>query len=261
MNDRAHPDAGASASSTPKSPEAAEGPEGTEKTRILSGLTHELRTPLGSILMMSELLAENGAGHLDERETRYAQNIHRAVSDLLKLVDQVGEMARLEAGRVKIEHREVDPAALARRIRESHGVTDEGVERDGPRLSVEVAPDAPRTVRSDPAKILEALDLLLESAAKVSRNGEVRVRLAGAGGAGGDGLAITVQDVGPPLAEGEWAALFVPFAAAGPRSSRQFGGSGLGLPLAHSLVTALGGTIAASCTPDGCSYTVIIPTG
>jgi signal transduction histidine kinase len=248
MSDR--PETGSDAPvSTPK------GPDGTEKTRILSGLTHELRTPLGSILMMSELLAENGADHLDARETRYAQNIHRAVSDLLKLVDQVGEMARLEAGRVKIELRELDPATMARRIEESHGPL---AEEEGARLVVEVEPNAPRAIRSDPAKIQEALGLLLESAIKVSRDGEVRVRL---GSAGEGGLAITVHDAGPPMAEDEWAVLFVPFATAGPRSSREFGGSGLGLPLAHSLVTVLGGTIAASCAPEGCSYTVTIPTG
>jgi signal transduction histidine kinase len=209
--------------------------------------------------MMSELLAENGAGNLDERETRYAQNIHKAVSDLLKLVDQVGELARLEAGRVKIEHRAVAPGSLAERVEETYGPL---AEEEGARLVVEVEPSAPRELRSDPAKIHEALGLLLESALKVSRDGEVRVRLAGTGGDAGDGaLAITIHDAGPPLAEDEWAALFVPFAAAGPRSSRQFGGSGLGLPLAHSLVTSLGGTIAASCAPEGCSYTVTIPAG
>lgn len=242
-----------SETSTPKG--TPKGPEGTEKTRILSGLTHELRTPLGSILMMSELLAENGSGNLDEREIRYAQNIHRAVSDLLELVDQVGEMARFEAGRVKTESRDVEPATVVRRLEEEHSERNE----DGiGRLEAEVAPDAPASLRSDPAKLQRTLGLLVESARKVSRDGTVRVRL---GGAADGGLQVTVQDSGPPLTEEEAEALFLPFAAAGPRSSRQFGGSGLGLPLAQALAASLGGTLGATCTPEGCCYTLTIPQG
>ena len=235
---------------------------GTEKTRILSGLTHELRTPLGSILMMSELLADNGAGHLDERETRYAQNIHRAAADLLELIDQLGEISRIEAGRVHLGERALVPAQLGRHLEERYGAHAADAEI---RLAVEIAPDAPASVATDGEKVARIVELLIDSAFKVSRGGRVAVEMAppegGAVLASGASAAleIRVQDSGPPLEGAEREGLFVPFGTAGARSSRQFGGSGLGLPLAHALAELLESSLTATATPDGCRYTLRLP--
>jgi len=234
-------------------PESSRQKQGTEKTRVLSGLTHELRTPLGSILMMSELLAENGASHLDEREIRYAQNIHRAAADLLELIDQLGELSRIEAGRVHLAERELVPAELGRRLEERFGVHAADAEI---RLAVEIAPGTPEAVPTDGEKVARILELLVESALKVSREGSVVIEM-GSGEAAP--LEIRVRDSGPPLGDDERQSLFVPFGAAGARSSRRFGGSGLGLPLAHTLAGLLGGELTAASTPEGCRYTLRLP--
>jgi len=230
------------------------GPSGNEKTRVLSGLTHELRTPLGSILMMSELLAENPAGRLDQREIRYAQNINRAVSDLLELVDQVGELARIEGGRTKVATGALDLPDLRARLDERYRAR---AEEEGITLSVEeAAPTSAPAVTADREKIERIVDLLVESAFKgADRGGTVRIVLAGTGG----GFEATVQDSGAPPSEQEQEVLFEPFAAAGPRSSRRFGGSGLGLPVAHALATLLGGTLGAECLPAGCTFRLRLP--
>jgi signal transduction histidine kinase len=234
--------------------------KGTEKTRVLSGLTHELRTPLGSILMMSELLAENGAAHLDEREIRYAQNIHRATADLLELIDQLGELSRIEAGRVHLGERELIPKELGRHLEERYGAhaADAAI-----RLEVEIAQDTPAAVRTDGEKVARILELLVDSALKVSREGSVEIEMAppdrSDGESGEAALEIRVRDSGPPLGDDERAGLFVPFGTAGARSSRQFGGSGLGLPLAHALAGLLGGGLAATSTPDGLCFTLRLP--
>jgi len=229
------------------------GPSGNEKTRVLSGLTHELRTPLGSILMMSELLAENPAGRLDQREIRYAQNINRAVSDLLELVDQVGELARIEGGRTKVATGALDLPDLRARLDERYRAR---AEEEGITLSVEEAPDSALAVTADREKIERIVDLLVESAFKgADRGGTVRIVLAVTGG----GFEATVVDSGAPPSEQEQEALFEPFAAAGPRSSRRFGGSGLGLPVAHALATLLGGKLSAECLPTGCTFRLRLP--
>jgi len=232
------------------------GPLGTEKTRILSGLTHELRTPLGSILMMSELLAENASGHLDARETRYAQNIHRAAADLLELINQLGELSRVEAGRTRGGETTLEPRKLAERLEQRFAAHAADA---GTRLLFDVAPGVPATVPLDGEKVERIVVLLLESALKVSAEGAVRVEI----GAGPDdapgGLEIRVRDSGEPLSEAERRVLFVPFGAAGARSSRQFGGSGLGLPLAHALAELLGGSLAATAARDGCRLTLRLP--
>lgn len=236
------------------------GPRGTEKTRLLSALTHELRTPLGSVLMMSELLSENANGNLGQREVRYAENIHQATRDLLELIDQLGEMARIESGRMEVNRRTADPREVVREVAESARAAGDRPE-DAPEVAAEVAPEAPEAVTTDPDKLRRLLGLLLESALAVSGGEPVRLRLgSGAGGAAGAAV-FEVEDTGTALTDEERSALFVPFAAAGPRSSRRFGGSGLGLPLAAALAELLGGELTAARGGRGCVYRLSLPVG
>ena len=207
---------------------------GASSSAMLSGLTHELRTPLNSILMLSELLEER-------LETRYARQIHQAAEDLLELVSQAGELGRLESGRLTAEAREAATADLARRIEEA------AREQDVP-LVVESDPSAPEKVITDPAKLLRAVELLIAAAHHAAPGETVGVGLEAAPGGG---LAVRVTDAGPPLAEHDRETLFVPFGAAGPRTARRFGGTGLGLPVAHALATLLGGTLTADPGPEG----------
>lgn len=235
-------------------PTRPKGPSGNEKTRVLSGLTHELRTPLGSILMMSELLSENSAGRMDDREVRYAQNINRAVSDLLELVDQVGELARIEAGRAKIGSAPVELATLRERLEARYTERAAG---EGASLTVHVEPESGGAFTVDREKAERIFELLIDSAIKVTAGGgEIRIDLAATADGG---LRAAVRDTGEPPSESERDVLFEPFAAAGPRSSRRFGGSGLGLPVAHALTTLLGGELTAECSDDGCTFRLTLP--
>ncbi len=213
-------------------------PIGPRGARFLSGLTHELRTPLTSILMMSELLAENTAAHLDEREVRYAQNVHEAASDLLALVDQAGELGRIAAGRVRVEATEVALADLARRLDERLSPV---VAEAGSTLAVELERGAPASLRTDPQLLERVVRLLVESAAKAGGGGTIRLVV---GRSAGGATTVTVADPGPPVPEAERGLLLEPFAVAGARTSRRFGGVGLGLALARALAGLLGATLA-----------------
>lgn len=223
---------------------------------MLSGLTHELRTPLNSILIMAELLADAPDRALAERDARYARNIQQAARDLLDLVNQAGEIGRIESGRLKVEARTVALAALARRIeeesREAAGAADA-------ELAVSVAPGAPEGVVTDPAKLGRTVELLLAAAIQASKGGRVSA-LLGPAGAGGPGVSVTVTDAGPALAEGEADALFVPFGWPGPRTARSFGGTGLGLTIAWALARLLGGKLAAEPAGEtGCRFVLTVP--
>jgi signal transduction histidine kinase len=254
------------------------------ETSILSGLTHELRTPLNSILMLSELLEESlgegaersagpggkpgegrpPAGGRAEREARYARNIRQAAEDLLELVNQAGELGRVESGRLPLEALPFATADLARRLEESFGQAaglgdSTGAAHGGEaRLTVARAAGAPKTVVTDPAKLLRAAELVVSGALHAAKGGAVAVSLEG-GPAGG--LAIRVADSGPALAPAEAEALFVPFAGAGPRTARRFGGTGLGLSVAHGLARLLGGELTAEPGPagQGCAFVLSIP--
>lgn len=231
---------------------------------LLSGLTHELRTPLNSILMMAELLGESLAPDPDERRARYARNIHQAAEDLQELVNQAGELGRIEAGRLPVEARPVEVAELARVLEEASAEDARAAEV---RLVVEVTPDAPETVVTDADKLLRAAGLLVTSALHAARGGEVRVELGGGGRSGGGPgapsgtLTLRVADSGPPLSEAEAESLFVPFGAAGPRTARRFGGTGLGLPVARALAELLGGRLTAEPGTEGrgCRFVLTLP--
>lgn len=223
--------------------------------RFLSGLTHELRTPLTSILMMSELLAENAAAHLDEREVRYARNVHEAASDLLALVDQAGEMGRVAAGRVRVEPAAVDLAGLARRLEERLGPA---AAEAGASLAVTLDPGAPASLVTDGQLLERVVHLLVESAAKAAGGGTVRVVV---GRPAGGAVTVTVADPGPPVPEDERARLLDPFAVVGSRTSRRFGGSGLGLPLAGALSALLGATLVVGEADGGTAITLGLPGG
>lgn len=213
---------------------------------LLSGLTHELRTPLNSILMMAELLGESAGEDGDEREARYARNIHQAAEDLLELVNQAGELGRVEAGRLPVEARRLAVAELARRIEEAAAEDARAAEA---RLVLEVAPGAPENVVTDSEKLLRSAVLVVAAALHASRGGAVRVHLGA--GTGEGALTLRVADSGPPLTGTEAASLFAPFAGAGPRTARRFGGTGLGLPVAHALAELLGGRLTAEPGAEG----------
>ena len=248
---------------------------------MLGGLTHELRTPLNSILMMAELLLESldrdGSEASKDRELRYARNISRAVRDVLELVDQAGELGRIEAGRTPPAARAVAVADLARRIEaaaEPGGSEEEDEAEPRPAIDVRVEPDAPREVATDPARLLRAVELLLASASRVSGEGPVTVRLgarrdapddsaptSALGSLGTSGLTVTITDAGPPCAREESQRLFVPFGAPDPRSVRRHGGTGLGLSVAWALARLLEGELTAEPAGEdgGCRFVLSLP--
>jgi signal transduction histidine kinase len=205
-------------------------------TRFLSGFLHELRTPLASFRMLTDLLAEAPGNHLGEQERRYADNLREVAQDIQGLVGDAAELSRLLAGRAQMRQEEFPLETLVEEVEEE--VRPRAWEK-GIALTESLDPALPRLVRTDPERLRQTLVLLLGIAVSHAKS-EVFLRLDIEGGGGN--LRVVISSDGPPFPEGEPESLFEPFHN-GVRSARPRGGRSLALPLANELARALGGTL------------------
>lgn len=222
-----------------------------ETTRFLRGLAHELRTPLGSILILTELLAD-GPEPLSEKQGDKVRKISLAAADLKELIEQVSAYAKAADGRLTALRSAVDLEALVGELREDHA---ERARVRGLELAVEWRAEAPRTLATDREILHRTLSHLLEHALGATAEGRVEL------GVGGDaaGVVFTVRDGGSAVAEEERDDLFEPFPP-GARIRRSSGGTALTLPLAKALAGVLGGRLESAAAGErGCVFTLSLP--
>jgi signal transduction histidine kinase len=216
------------------------------KSTLLSTISHELRTPLTSIRALSELLVEH---EFDPDEARQAaETINRESERLTRLVDNVLDAARIEAGRLPTYPK---PISLVEVIGEALGVLHA---RPGPRFRVEVPSDLP-LVKADPDRLRQVLDNLFSNAVKYGPpEGVVRVRAQ----RDGDLARIAVSDQGPGIPSEHLPRLFDRFHRVGGENAP--GGTGLGLFISNSLVELMGGRMQVSSRPGrGSSFSFTLP--
>jgi signal transduction histidine kinase len=222
------------------------------KNEFLSRMSHELRTPLAAIMGFSELLA---LSDLDERRQEWAGTILKAGQHLVRLVDEVLDISRIEAGELALSLGPVEIAGLLEDAVELvQPLADgRGIALQRPRIS-----DGSGYVRADSQSLKQVLINLLSNAVKYNREGgEVRVSVYAVGS---DRMRIAVADTGPGIARESLTKLFTPFERLNAGSDVQ--GTGLGLALSRSLVEAMGGSIEVESTPgEGSTFTVELARG
>jgi signal transduction histidine kinase/CheY-like chemotaxis protein len=229
------------------------------KSDFLAGMSHELRTPLTAIIGLAEMLKEDAAvgdgGAADLLEP--LDRIHRAGRHLLRLIDDVLDLSKVEAGKMDLLVEEFDVAAMLAEVRATVAPLMAG---NGNEFEVRCGDDL-GTMRSDQVKVRQALFNLLGNAAKFTKGGRVTLtarRLARAGGAGW--LEFAVSDTGIGMTPEQVARLFQAFAQADPATARRYGGTGLGLALTRHFCRLLGGDVAvASEHGKGSTFTVALP--
>ncbi len=229
------------------------------KTEFLANISHELRTPLNSILLLSKLLAEDHEGRLSPEQRRQAQVIHEAGTDLMRMIDNVLDLARIEARRYGFH---VEAVSLPALLADLEDLFEPQFQDKGLYLRVEVAPEAPERIRTDADKLAQILRNFLANAVKFTLHGGVTVRLRRNPGPDGQGLPvrIEVQDTGIGIPPDKQRFIFEAFEQVDGSTSRRFGGTGLGLTISRELARLLGGRIELDSEEGrGSTFALLLP--
>lgn len=230
------------------------------KSEFLANMSHELRTPLNSILILSDQLRQNAASNLTDKQVRHADIIHRAGQDLLQLINDVLDLAKIEAGHMQIKPEPLDVAEL---LAEVVIGLEPMAEQNGLTLKSRIDPDVPASIISDRARLQQILRNLVTNALKFTEQGSVDIHVARRAAeqpADEDTLQICVTDTGIGIAEDQHERIFQAFQQIDGSISRQYGGTGLGLAIARQLAEVLGGGIQLRSAPgQGSSFTVEVP--
>jgi CheY-like chemotaxis protein/signal transduction histidine kinase len=235
------------------------------KSQFLANMSHELRTPLNSMLLLSQLLAENETGNLTPKQVEFAKTVFGAGTDLLALINQVLDLAKVEAGKQAIRIEQVPLRELCDHARRVFGAL---AERKGLRFVVEVAPGLPETIATDRQRIGQILNNLLANAIKFTEQGEVALRIGAPARVAALGerlrrdgaIAFAVSDTGVGIAPEHQARVFVPFEQVEATADRRYGGTGLGLSIARELAQLLGGELQLTSAPGkGSTFVCYLP--
>lgn len=205
------------------------------KSDFLADIGHEIRTPMAGVLGMAELLIRST---LDSNQHRWAVSVQRSGEHMLRLINDLLDLSKIEAGMLQIEHVPTDLRMLVDEVRalESALALARGIE-----FRVDLATDVPIQVSTDARRLRQILLNLVTNALKFTERGTVQISVTHGPG---DQVTFAVSDTGPGMNEEQLQQLFVRFRQTG--SGEHAGGSGLGLAITARLVELLGGKISVS---------------
>ncbi|HET7369547.1 MAG TPA: response regulator [Gammaproteobacteria bacterium] len=214
------------------------------RTDFFAYMSHELRTPLNAIVGMAEMLSEPAP---PAEAHWHAQVIRESAENLLSLINDVLDIAKIEAGRLELESIEFD---LRDCVRGALTLLRDQAARKGLTLISLVDPQIPARALGDPGRLRQIVINLVSNAIKYTEHGQVRFGMAAVEGAGADEtlLRIEVADTGIGIAPEAQLDLFKPYRQVG-ADAGQRGGTGLGLAITHELVEAMGGEIGVESEP------------
>ncbi len=215
------------------------------KTEFLATVSHELRTPMNGVLGNLTLL---GDGDLNAEDKRLADVARRSAESLLRLLDDILDLSKLEARRIELEEADCAPALLVDSVLD---VLRPRANEKGLTLTARMMPSVPDVIVTDPARLRQILFNLIGNAVKFTEEGYVAVRARR--GEERDGgrflLEFEVEDSGIGIAPDSVPALFDRFTQADSSITRRYGGTGLGLAICRDLCVMMGGTIAVETAP------------
>src|SRR5690554_4610881 len=220
------------------------------KTMLLATVTHDLQTPLGSILGFSDLLKTTP---LDEVQKQYVNNISGSSDYILSLVNDLVDFSKLENNKIKIQKVTFNPKQLIETIFNTlkRNATDKDI-----LLLYEVEDSLDINVVSDPYRVKQVLTDLVTNAIKFTQKGHVKI----IGKIANDMIVFEVLDTGIGISEEQQQYIFDEFTQAHPDIEKQFGGTGLGLTISKRIVEMLGGSIEVeSQLGKGSVFSVSIP--
>ena len=234
------------------------------KSEFLANMSHELRTPLNSIMILSRILASNEDGRLTGKPVEFAQVIYKSGEELLALINDILDLAKIEAGKQEMNYGPVQLADLASYARQMFEplATARGLNFD-----VELADGLPEVIQTDRMRVDQILKNLISNAIKFTDEGRISIQIfrptaddadpARRAGPEEEGIAIAVVDTGAGIAPAKQQVIFEAFAQADGSTSRRYGGTGLGLAIARGLAVRLGGDLRVQ-SADGRGSTFVL---
>jgi hypothetical protein len=238
------------------------------KSEFLAKMSHELRTPLNSLMILAKLLIDNPGKNLTAKQVQYAQVIYEAGRDLLALINDLLDLAKIESGA---------PVALKIAPASLPGVRDQlerafvQVARDaGLHFEAAIEDGVPEAVETDPQRLQQILRNLLANAFKFTKQGGVTLRILPAKSGWTPGhphldaaegvVAFAVSDTGVGIPADKQQTIFEAFRQADESTRREFGGTGLGLSISRELAHRLRGEIGLQSLPGkGSTFTLYLP--
>jgi PAS domain S-box-containing protein len=224
------------------------------KSEFLASMSHELRTPINALLGYTSLLRDRIYGELTPRQDEALQRMYASSQHLLELVNDVLDLAKIEAGKMPIHIEPVDVSLL---MRELSLTIEPMVRRKRLEYRLDIEPGLP-LVETDRTKVKQIVLNLLSNAAKFTHEGFIelsarRVRER-------SGVEIAVRDTGIGIKPEHMSTIFEDFRQVDQSSTREYGGTGLGLSITNKLLSLLGGTIRVdSHAGKGSTFTVWLP--
>jgi signal transduction histidine kinase/CheY-like chemotaxis protein len=223
------------------------------KTRFLSNMGHEFRTPVNSILALSRLLLERTDGELTKEQERQLTFIRQAAQGLSELVNDLLDLAKVEAGKIDVRPDEFEVTDLFGALR--------GMFRPLATPAVDLAFDEPGgipTLYTDEGKVSQILRNFISNALKFTERGQVRV--SANLDATRQAVVFSVADTGIGIAPEDQGRIFAEFAQTENHLQQRTKGTGLGLPLARKLAELLGGSVSVQSTPGrGSVFSAVVP--
>jgi signal transduction histidine kinase/CheY-like chemotaxis protein len=224
------------------------------KTRFLSNMSHEFRTPLNSILALSHLLLSRLDGELSSEQERQINYIRRAADELSELVNDLLDLAKVEAGKIVIRAGDFEVKNLFAALR---GMLRPLLVNESVSLVFDEPEDVP-VLRTDEAKVSQVLRNFISNALKFTERGEVRVTAQSS--PDGRAVVFSVVDTGIGIALEDQERIFEEFSQVEHPLQRRVKGTGLGLPLTRKLAELLGGSVAVQSVPGmGSMFSATIP--
>ena len=236
------------------------------KSEFLANMSHELRTPLNSLLILSQQLASNSTGNLNEKQVEFAKTIYGSGNDLLHLINEVLDLAKVESGTMGIEVEDVDLRSVVSQVERSFR---EVADDQGLGFDTELE-DGLMAFRSDGRRLQQILRNLLSNAFKFTHEGSVKLKIVRADGTQARSnrklmeaesvIAFTVIDTGIGIPVDKQRLIFEAFQQAEGSSNRVYGGTGLGLSISREICSLLGGELSVESKVDvGSVFTLLLP--
>ena len=226
------------------------------KSQFLANMSHELRTPMSGVLGMLEVVL---GGKLEAEQRDYIRTAYTSAGSLVRILNDILEMTRIEAGRITIEH---EPFTLQECVAGAADIFVSEARRKGLDFIVTVDEDLPDTVIGDSLRVQLILSNLVANAVKFTERGTVEMHVSsGSSVSGGKrDVVFSVTDSGIGIPDDMKNRIFRPFSQVDNSDTRRYSGAGLGLVISKHIVELMGGTILFECDEGmGCRFVFSVP--